>query len=174
MADNKPVRDGDNVSFNGAADELSDGSFSPKVTLLSGDATPTAISPATSGRQDTTNSKLDTIHSDLAPRATKALTNVAVSASASGENTLVSGTASQTIRVFRLMVQAASPVTLTFKDAAGGNTLHVVTLGALGTFEFDTVESGEPMWVTASAGAFIMSLSAAVAVTGSAQYTKSA
>jgi len=45
MADNKPVRDGDNATFTGAADELSDGSFSPKISLLDGSGSPSPISP---------------------------------------------------------------------------------------------------------------------------------
>lgn len=46
MADNKTVRDGSNATFIGAADELADGSFSPKVSLLDGSGSPTPISPA--------------------------------------------------------------------------------------------------------------------------------
>lgn len=58
MADNKDVRDADNNSFIGAADELSDGSFSPKISLVDGTGAPAPISPATSGRQDTTNTSI--------------------------------------------------------------------------------------------------------------------
>lgn len=104
---------------------------------------------------------------------TKSLTNASVSISSSGENTVVSGTASQTIRVFRLHLTAAAAVTMTIKDAAGGNTLAVIPLQPNGVFAFDA-PSGEPMFVTATAGAFIISLSSAVSVTGFVQYTKSA
>jgi hypothetical protein len=106
-------------------------------------------------------------------QTTKALTNANVSVSSSGENTIVSGTASQTIRVFAGSFTAAGAVTITFKDAASGNTLATIPLAAGGSFNFDTTDSGEPLWVTASSGAFIASLSAAVSVTGFVQYVKS-
>lgn len=41
MADNKNIRDGDNLPFLAATDELADGAQSPKVTLLAGDSTAT-------------------------------------------------------------------------------------------------------------------------------------
>lgn len=104
---------------------------------------------------------------------TKGLTNANVSFSSSGENTVVSGTASQTIRVFRLYLTPASVVTMTVKDAAGGTTLATLLLQGGQPFAFDVAES-EPMWVTATSGAFVISLSSAVAVTGFIQYTKSA
>jgi hypothetical protein len=46
MADNKAVRDGDNVAFQLALDELSDGSFSSKHSVLRGDQTPAPINPS--------------------------------------------------------------------------------------------------------------------------------
>ena len=120
------------------------------------------------------NSGTNTIGKTYAAlQTTKALTNANVSFSSSGENTVVSGTASQTIRVFAGSFSAASAVTLTIKDAASGNTLATVPLLAGGSLNFDTIQSGEPLFVTASSGAFIISLSSAVSVTGFVQYTKS-
>jgi hypothetical protein len=58
MADNRNIRDGDNVSFVGALDELGDGSMSPKASLLDGSGSGVPISPATSGRQDTVNTRI--------------------------------------------------------------------------------------------------------------------
>lgn len=106
-------------------------------------------------------------------RDTKELTNANVSFSSSGENTVVAGSGGQTIRVFRGSFTAASAVTLTVKDAAGGSTLATIPLSAGGTFSFDTAGSGEPLWVTATSGAFVISLSSAVSVQGFIQYTKS-
>lgn len=48
MADNKGIRDGAGTSFQGALDELGDGSFSPKMTLLLGDSSVTQVNPAIS------------------------------------------------------------------------------------------------------------------------------
>lgn len=109
----------------------------------------------------------------IAYQTTKALTNAAVSASSSGENTLVSGTGSQTIRVFKLVLVASSAVSVTLKDAAGGTSLTgAIPLTANGAMVLES-NDGEPLFVSASSGAFIMSLSAAVQVSGYIQYTKS-
>jgi hypothetical protein len=45
MADNKAVKDATGTNFDGAMDELADGAFSPKVSILAGDATATPIDP---------------------------------------------------------------------------------------------------------------------------------
>lgn len=61
MADNINIQDGDGSTAVAATDELSDSSHSPKVSLVDGTGSPTPISPATAGRQDTGNSALSTI-----------------------------------------------------------------------------------------------------------------
>ncbi len=106
-------------------------------------------------------------------KTTSSLTNANVSISSSGENTVVAGTALQTIRVFRGSFVAASAVTMTVKNAASGTTLATIPLSANQAFSFDTFESGEPLWLTSSGGAFIVSLGSAVSVSGFVQYTKS-
>lgn len=58
MADNRSIRDADNVAFNAATDELADGSHAPKVQLLDGTTGGTPISPATSGNQSTLNTNI--------------------------------------------------------------------------------------------------------------------
>jgi hypothetical protein len=55
MPDNTPIKDANNLTVQAATDELADGSQSPKVTLLAGDGTTTAISPATSNLQQSAN-----------------------------------------------------------------------------------------------------------------------
>lgn len=61
MADNRSIRDADNVEFDAATDELADLSHAPKVQLLDGTTAGTPISPATSGKQDTGNTSLSSI-----------------------------------------------------------------------------------------------------------------
>lgn len=58
MADNVEVRDASNNVFDGAAKELADGSYSPKVSILDGTTSATPISPATSGNQSTLNTSV--------------------------------------------------------------------------------------------------------------------
>lgn len=105
-------------------------------------------------------------------RTSKQLTNINLSFSSSGENSLVSGVASQKVRVFRGSMTAATAVTLTIKAASGGSTLATIPLAAGGTFSFDCMDSGEPLWETTAAGAFVVSLSSGVSVTGFLQYTQ--
>lgn len=108
-----------------------------------------------------------------APQASKALLNANVNVSSSGNNTVVAGSPGQTIRVFRGCFVAEGDVTLSFYNRTGGTLLATVPLAAGGTFSFDCLPGGEPLWVTTSGGAFVLSLSAAVAVKGFIQYTQS-
>lgn len=58
MADNVSIKNAFENTISAATDELSDGSQSPKVSMLAGDGSPIPISPATSGKQDTANTAL--------------------------------------------------------------------------------------------------------------------
>ena len=105
--------------------------------------------------------------------ATSGYTEASISAASSGENVLVAGTASQTIRVFAIFLIAAAAVDIKFKDAASGTDLTgAMSLAAKGGMVLDPM--GEPWFKTATAGAFILNLSAAVQVSGRIYYTKSA
>jgi len=105
-------------------------------------------------------------------RTTKALTNASINESASGDRTIVSGTASQTIRVFRLSLTVSGATTLTIKDAAGGNTLAIYDFPGAGSMTLEDSQ-GEPYFVTATAGAFVINSSATINMKGNVQYTKS-
>lgn len=105
-------------------------------------------------------------------QTTKALTNAAITISSSGDNTIVSGTASQTIRVHKLVLVAAAAVNFTLKDGTAGTALTgAIPLTANGSFSID--EDGEPAFVSSSGGNFVVNLSGAQTVTGYVQYTKS-
>lgn len=106
-------------------------------------------------------------------KTTSSLTNVVVSSSSSGENTLISGTAAQTIRAFRGTLQTLSSAVLSIMDATGGTTLAQFSMYPSGSINFDSFESGEPTFVTASSGALIVNLDTAVQLRGFVQYTKS-
>lgn len=140
------------------------GSASADVITVQGVASMTALKVDNSAVTQPTK---------IAFQTTKALTNASISASSSGENTLVSGTAAQTIRVHRIVLVAASAVSVSFKDAASGTSLTgAMPLTANGAMVLEA-SGGEPLFVSATAGAFILNLSAAVTVTGFIQYTKS-
>ena len=99
------------------------------------------------------------------------LTNVAVDVTGSGDQTLVSATASQTTRVFRLCLIPAAATNLILKSG---------TTALTGTLPFEAKQpllldfDGEPWFVTGSNEAFIVNSSAAVDIDGFIQYEKSA
>jgi hypothetical protein len=98
------------------------------------------------------------------------LTSAVISASSSGDNTLVSGTASQTIRVFKLFLVCNAAVNIIFKDGASTNLTGTMNMTANGgmTLDFD----GEPWFVTSSGSAFVLNLSGAQQVSGTIYYIK--
>ena len=123
----------------------------------------------------------DGVASDLSPTnpwpvrpghpSTGYLTNVAVSISGSGAQALISATASQTSRVFRLMLVFHSDSTAKFQSASTDLT---------GAMQFRTDDKlildydGEPWFVTAANEAFNINLGTSITVTGFIQYEKSA
>lgn len=101
------------------------------------------------------------------------LSSAQISAASSGDNTLLAGTASQTIRFFKgwLVNAGATSVNLKFRSAT--TDLHPaipLAPGASWFFDFD----GEPWFVTTVAEALVLNLSAAVQISGRFHYTKSA
>lgn len=98
------------------------------------------------------------------------LTGAVINASSSGDNTLVSGTTSQTVRVYRLLLTAAGNVNVKFKDGASTDLTAALTLQAGGAIvlDFDT----EPWFVTSAGNGFVLNLSAAVQVSGRVWYVK--
>ena len=99
------------------------------------------------------------------------LTNAAISISGSGQQVLVSATASQTTRVFRLMLVFHSDSTATLQSASTNLT---------GAMQFRADDKlildfdGEPWFVTASNEAFNVNLGSSITLTGFIQYEKTA
>lgn len=105
-------------------------------------------------------------------RTTKALTSAVINASSSGDNTIVAAVASQTTRVHRLYFVAAGTVAVTIKNGAGTALTGAMPLVANQGIIMDL--SSEPWFVTSANTAFIINLSAAVAITGAVEYVTSA
>lgn len=103
------------------------------------------------------------------PATTSTYTQAAISTASSGDNTLVAGTANQTIRVYRIMWTLASPGTVTLKD--GASTSLTGALSAVTGLIEST--DGNPLFVTTAGNAFIANLSAAIQMSGAIWYTKS-
>lgn len=106
-------------------------------------------------------------------RKTKTLASAYINTTATGDISIVSGTASQTIRVHRIwFTNGAAATTLLFKDANAGTTLGGVDLQPGGSFFLDY--SAEPHFVTATAGAFTINSSVSSQLRGMVEYIKSA
>lgn len=102
---------------------------------------------------------------------TSRLSSAVVNATSSGDNTLVAGVASQTVRIFRLALVLSSSNTITFKDGASTPLTGAMSLNAGATILLDY--EGEPWFVTNSGNNFILNLGNASAVTGVVYYTQS-
>jgi hypothetical protein len=99
------------------------------------------------------------------------LTSASINASLNGDNTLVVGSTSQTVRVFKLFLVANAAVNIKFKSGASTDLTAVMNLNAGGsvTLDFD----GEPYFITASGAGFFLNLSSAQQVSGRVYYIKS-
>lgn len=97
-------------------------------------------------------------------------TELAVSFAGSGDNTVVSATALQTVKVYRLLLVCASAVAVTIKDGAGTSLTGAMTLGAL---VLDQQPIATPWFTTASGNAFVVNLGSAVQCSGKVSYVKS-
>ena len=100
---------------------------------------------------------------------TAGLTNASLSFATLGDNTLVSATVSQTIRVFRLVLVVEGDVGVKLMTGVT-NLTGVMKLKDGGSIILDF--DGEPWFVTGSNEAFIANLDAAVNVRGFIQYVK--
>lgn len=101
---------------------------------------------------------------------TSQLTQASISAASSGDNTLVSATAAQTARIFRIVLVASGAVSIKFKTGSTDLT-GAMSLVSGGAIVLDM--QSDPWFVTGTNEAFIANLSAAVQISGSIWYTKS-
>lgn len=152
------------------------------VTALNGyidglEALTTAMSaklPATLGQKTMANSLAVTMASDQPPfiPTVAQMTRVAINAASSGDNTIVSATPGQTIRVHRLDWTANGAVNFKWKDGAASDfhpARPIVGPGGGQWLNYD----GEPHYVTTAGNALILNLSGAVQCSGDLYYTKS-
>lgn len=96
------------------------------------------------------------------------LSEIAINCATSGDNTIVTLTASQTIRVYGFFLYSAG-VSVKWRDGTAGTDFHPAVL--VGNWILD--RSGPP-WFTTTAGVnLVLNLSAAVQVSGRLYYAKS-
>jgi hypothetical protein len=91
--------------------------------------------------------------------------------SSSGANVVVAAVASQTVRIYRLLLVVSSPTNVEFLD--GGSTVLAgpFPLQTNGTIVLD--DSGEPWFITSAGNAFEVNLSVSVTVCCTVWYTQS-
>lgn len=157
MADNVAITAGAGTTI--ASDDIGSVQYQRVKVSIGGDGT--AVDASTTAPVPTIPGRV----------TTKGLTNAAVSASSSGANALVSATASQTTRVFRIMLMFHAATTAKFQSASTDLTGAMqFQAGQSLTLDYD----GEPWFVTGTNEAFNLNLGTAVTVTGFIQYEKSA
>ena len=90
--------------------------------------------------------------------------------SSAGDNTIVAAVASQTIRIYKMFYVVSAAANITIKSSAVSLTGAIPYTGSASTFyDYDA----HPWFTFASNSAFILTVSAAVQVSGRAYYTQS-
>lgn len=98
--------------------------------------------------------------------------DVKIDCAASGDNTVIAGTAGQTIKIWSLILWWNGTVSVILKDAAVRNLTGVIAGVAQSRFILD--ETTHPWFTLTAASGFLVNLSGAVQVSGSVRYTKAA
>ena len=117
---------------------------------------------------------LGTVSTKPAAPSTAVWTQASISFSSSGDNTVVAGSGSTTIRIMRLSFVNSDTTTatsITIKDSTPTSFSGAFRLVSGGSFGGDS--EGEPLYVTASGKGFVINSSAAVQISGTVWYTQS-
>lgn len=144
------------------------GNWQENVAQFGGGAVATGVGASGAGIPRVTVSNDSVIKNTVNAPTTAALSSASISASSSGDNTIVAAVGGQTVRVHKIFLVAASVVTVTVKDGAGTSLTGAMTLGAM-TLDLDS----EPWFVTSVGNALILNLGSAVQVSGRVHYTQS-
>lgn len=103
---------------------------------------------------------------------TVTVTKITVNASTNGNNTLVAGVASETVRVFKVALVFSAGGTVIFQDGASTALTGPLVLSAGATIVLD-MDITNPWFLTSSGNAFVINLSGGAAVGGVIYYTQS-
>ncbi len=96
----------------------------------------------------------------------------AINFSSSGSNTVIAGSGSQTIRVFKIQFTVNGATNVYFLDSTPTTFSGTYVLTGNGS-SFSDWANGEPLFVTAAGKGFQINSSAAVSVQGEIWYTQS-
>jgi hypothetical protein len=103
----------------------------------------------------------------FSPALVSQLTEASIDFSATGDNTLVAGAASQSVKVYKLFFVASAATTIIFKHAGTALT-GPITLAAGGSVVLDF--DAEPWFTTGSAEAFVLNQSGTAQISGRVYY----
>ena len=96
------------------------------------------------------------------------LREAAINASATGDNTLVAGVASQVIRAFKLFLVVSAATNLTFKD--GGSALTgAIAMTANGSITLD-LDPRYPWFTTSAGNSLVLGQSGSAQISGRVYY----
>lgn len=96
------------------------------------------------------------------------LTGIAINASSTGDNAIVSASSNKNVLVFKIFFVASAATTVTFKDGASTNLTGAITLTEGGSFVLDL--DSEPWFTTTGGNAFIIAQSGTAQLSGRAYY----
>ena len=137
----------------------------------SGDATPSVATWTTSAGASGVNHQQIVTRPDVAATVGR-LSSTQFSFATSGDNLLIAGTASQTIRVMGLILGATSAETWKFKSSTATDILPNFPIAASANFVLPP--TGEPYFITTTGDTLYIFLSTGpTALTGKIYYTKS-
>ena len=105
--------------------------------------------------------------------ATKDQTHAFVTSSSSGEQDMVTATASQTIRLYGFTITAAAATVVELRDGASGTALKTIVFPAAGAYVYDQ-QNGRPWLVCTSNTKLVRNSTVATLVTIDFDYVKAA
>lgn len=97
-------------------------------------------------------------------------TEVAIDTTASGDNTIVAGSAGKTIRIYSIILFANSANNLTLKDGASTKLMGVMNFTSNMGWDHDADDEGHRPFTLSAGNAFVINLSGATQVSGRVWY----
>jgi len=160
---------GTTPSFGGVFASLVNKGPSPAIYDQAGNG-PVAVKPSSTG-VSATDPALVVIQSPNLP-TTVTLSTALVNASTNGNNTLISGLVSETIRVFKVALIFSTGGTAVFQDGPSTALTGPLVFYAGGSMVLD-MDVTNPWFVTSTGNAFVVNLSGGAVVGGVLYYTQS-
>ena len=131
------------VTTTGLANITRDGLEAYASAVTNVDSTGAAVDLATETTLDAVLTALETPAAELPPTpllATTDLTHAFVTSSSSGEQDMVTATASQTTKLYAFTITAAAATVVEIRDGAAGTALRTIEFPAAGAYVFDLRE----------------------------------